>query len=86
MKTLKQRIQPVLDGRLSVSDLDAHTREALDIFIFFRASALLDLPKDQMKAEGDKLPECVKGLVIAECERLLDRRRIFQNSISRQTP
>lgn len=74
MKTLKQRIQPVLDGRLSVSELDAHTREALDIFIFFRASALLGLPKDQMKAEGEKLPECVKGLARAECKRLLKQR------------
>lgn len=85
MQTLTNRLKPLLSGAVSLDELDDHTRQALAIYVHFRASALLDLPKDQMKAEVEKLPECVKGLVRAECKRLLEHRRLFQNSISRQT-
>lgn len=72
--SLGKRIKPLLTGAVSLSDLDDHTRQALDIYVLFRSSALLDLPKDQMKAEGEKLPECVKELVRTECKRLLKLR------------
>ena len=74
--SLTERLKPLLSGAISLDDLDHHTRQALAIYVHFRASALLDLPKDQMKAEGEKLPECVKGLVRDECKRLLKTRSL----------
>jgi len=76
MQSLAKRIQPLLTGAVTLSELDNHTRQALAIYVHFKASALLDLPKNQMKAEGEKLPECVKGLVREECKRLLKHRAL----------
>ena len=74
--SLSERLRPLLTGAVTLSELDNHTRQALAIYIHFKASALIDLPKDQMKAEGEKLPECVKGLVREECKRLLKHRAL----------
>lgn len=80
METLKQRIQPVLSGRLSVSELDSHTRQALDIFIHFRAADIAEsLEPDKIKAELARVPEPVRELVTQAARRayrkLLKHRR-----------
>lgn len=56
-------------------DLDDHTREALDIYVFFRASSLCDLPPDRIKAAIDAMPEAVRDMVREECKRLLKHRQ-----------
>lgn len=70
MQSLTKRIQPVLSGRLFVSDLDPHTRQALDLYAHFRASALIDLPPEKIKAEIEKMPEGVRDLIRSKARRL----------------
>jgi len=70
MQSLSKRLQPLLSGAVTLSELDNHTRQALAIYVHFKASAMLDLTREQMKAEGEKLPECAKGLVRDEIRRL----------------
>ena len=71
MQTLTNRLKPLLTGAVSLHDLDSHTKEALTIYTHFRASALCDLPPDQIKAAIDGMPEAARGMVTEEVKRLL---------------
>jgi hypothetical protein len=86
MGTIQDRIAACLDGSLPYDALSEFEQSAIRIHVYFRASALLDLPKDKRKQAGEQLPPDIRDLVRDECKRLLEHRRLFQNSISRQTP
>lgn len=64
-----------MTGVVSLSDLDAHTRASLDIYIHFRASALIDLPPEQIKAEIYSIPEAVRDLVRSKAREMWKARR-----------
>lgn len=73
--SLKQRIQPALNGSVPLSSLNKHTKEALSIFVYFRASAIVDSGDPaRIKAEIDSVPEVVRGMVRDECRRLYKAR------------
>lgn len=74
MQTLTEVLHPLLNGEVSLSDLDPHTRQALDLYAHFRASALTDLPPEQIKAEIEKIPESVRELVRYKARRLYEKR------------
>jgi hypothetical protein len=74
--SLKQRLEPVLSGRLLLSDLDQHTLEAFRIYIHFRASTIVDsMNPDRIRAELEKIPESVREEVRRECLRQYRRRK-----------
>lgn len=85
METLTQRLKPLLTGAVSLDDLDNHTRQALDIYVHFRSSALCDLPSERIKAEIEAIPEGVRELVRAKARELWKRRLLCQNNISTPT-
>lgn len=74
MESLTNRLRPLLSGAVALDDLDTHTRQALDIYAHFRASALIDLPPEQIKAEIEKMPESVRELVRYKARRLYEKR------------
>ena len=86
MESLTKRLQPLLSGAVSLADLDQHTRQALDIYIHFRASAIIDSgDPEKIKAEIEAMPESVMELVRVECRRLYRRRFLEPNNISTPT-
>lgn len=75
--TLKQRLQPLMSGAVSLSELDHHTRQALDIYCHFRAVEIVEgATVEQIKDELDKLPESVRGVMTKHCRRLYKRLRL----------
>lgn len=75
MAKIQERLEACLAGNLSYSELGKFERSALQIHIYFRASALLDLPKDKRKQTGGQLPPDIRDLVRAECKRLVRLRK-----------
>jgi hypothetical protein len=74
--SLKQRLEPVLSGRLLLSDLDQNTLEAFRIYAHFRASVIVDsMNPDRIRAELEKIPESVREEVRQECLRQYRRRK-----------
>jgi len=73
--SLKQRLEPVLSGRLLLSDLDQHTLEAFRIYTHFRASTIVDsMNPDLIRKELEKIPESVREEVRRECLRQYKKR------------
>jgi hypothetical protein len=71
----EERLKDALSGRLRVSELCDFERSALRIHIYFRASELLDMPRNEMKKAGESLPEDIRDLVRAECQRIIQYRK-----------
>jgi len=76
MGTIQDRIAACLAGEIPYDALGEFERSAIRIHIYFRASALLDLPRDKMKQAGEQLPPDVRNLVREECKRLLKHRAL----------
>jgi hypothetical protein len=75
MQSLKQRIQPLLTGRLSLSELDQHTQQAFRIYLHFRSATIIEsMNPDQIRKELEKVPESVREEVRRECLRQYKRR------------
>ena len=77
-------MKAVLDGQTSYKDAPEYVQSALSIYVYFRASALLDMPPQKRRREADKYAPEIRDLVRQECKRLLEYRRLGQNDISRQ--
>ena len=76
MESLTKRLEPVLSGRLLLSDLDQHTKEAFRIFCHFRASTIIEsMDPDQIRQELEKIPESVRDEVRRECLRQYQQRQ-----------
>ena len=71
----EERLKDALNGRLRVSELCEFERSALRIHIYFRASAILDLPKSERKKAGESLPADIRDLVRTECQRIIQYRK-----------
>ena len=81
--SLSKRLQPVLSGRLTIDELDHHTRQALTIYCHFRAMEIVENQTvEQIKAELERLPEGVRELMTADCRKAYKRLRLEQNIIS----
>jgi len=78
------RIKQCLDGDLPYSELTKFEKSALSIHIYFRASAMLDLSREDMAKAGQQLPPDIRDLVRDECKRLLEYRRLERNGISQR--
>jgi len=72
----QKRLKQCLAGNLNYSDLERFERSAISIHIYFRARAMLDLPRDKMKQAGEQLPPDIRDLVREECKRLLKHRAL----------
>lgn len=63
MQSLKKRIAPLLNGEVALSDLDEHTRQALDIYLHFRGLEIAELKDpEKIKAALASIPEPVREL------------------------
>lgn len=72
--TIKQRLQPLISGAVSLSDLDPHTRQALDIYCHFRAAEIVEgKTVEQIKADLERLPESVRELMTEHCRKAYKR-------------
>jgi hypothetical protein len=70
MQSLSKRLQPLLTGAVSISDLDTHTRKALDIFAHFKAVSMVEgKTPDQIREELESLPESVRGVMREACRK-----------------
>jgi hypothetical protein len=76
MGKAQERIGACLAGTLAYSELSEAEKSAIRIHIYFRASAMLDLPRDKMKQAGEQLPPDIRDLVREECKRLLKHRAL----------
>ena len=77
MESLTKRLRPLLTGAVALSELDVHARQALDVFVHFRASAIVDNGNpEQIKAEIEAMPESVRGLVREKARELYKRRSL----------
>lgn len=76
MGKAQEQISACLAGTLPYSELGRFEKSAIRIHIYFRASALLDLPKDKRKKAGEQLPPDIRDLVRDECKRLLKHRAL----------
>jgi len=74
MAKIQERLEACLAGKLPYSELGRFEQSAIRIHVYFRASALLDLPKDKRKQAGEQLPPDIRDLVREECKRLLKHR------------
>lgn len=75
MAKAQERLEACLDGRVRYDSLSDALKSAIRIHVYFRASALLDLPVDRRKEAGEQLPEDIRNLVRDECKRLLKHRK-----------
>ncbi len=82
MAKAQEQLEACLRGELPYNQLSEALQSAITIHVYFRASALLDLPVDKRKQAGEQLPEDIRNLVRDECKRLLKLRRLFQIDIS----
>lgn len=71
MAKAQEQLEACLAGRLPYSELSEALRSAIRIHVYFRASALLDLPVAKRKEAGGQLPDDIRDLVREECKRLL---------------
>lgn len=78
MAKAQEQLEACLGGELPYADLSDALKSAIRIHVYFRASALLDLPIAQRKAAGKQLPEDIRNLVRDECKRLLKHRKTEQ--------
>ena len=76
MGKAQERIAECLAGTLPHSELSEAEQSAIRIHVYFRASAILDLPHDKMKQAGKQLPPDIRDLVREECKRLLKHRAL----------
>ena len=74
MAKTQERLEACLRGDLPYDDLSDALKSAIRIHVYFRASALLDLPVAKRKEAGGQLPEDMRNLVRDECKRLLKHR------------
>lgn len=75
MQSLSKQLQPLLSGAVSFDQLPEHVQEATKIFIYFRASAIVDSgDPEQIKREIESIPDTVRDLVRNECRRIYKRR------------
>lgn len=75
MVKAQERLEACLRGDLPYEGLSDALKSAIRIHVYFRASALLDLPVDRRKEAGEQLPEDMRNLVRDECKRLLKHRK-----------
>lgn len=71
MAKAQEQLEACLRGDLPYASLSDALRSAIRIHVYFRASALLDLPVAKRKEAGEQLPEDIRDLVREECKRLL---------------
>ena len=76
MAKAQEQLEACLRGELPYAELSEALKSAIRIHIYYRASALLDLPKEKRKQAGEQLPPDIRDLVREECKRLLNHRRI----------
>lgn len=73
--SLTKRLQPLLSGAVSLSDLGEHAQEAFRIYVHFRASTIIEsMDPDQIRQELEKIPESVRDEVRLECLRQYRKR------------
>lgn len=75
MVRAQERLEACLRGDLPYNELSPALKSAIRIHIYFRASAMLDLPPHARKEAASQLPEDIKALVRDECKRLSKYRR-----------
>ena len=75
MAQIQERLERCLAGKLPYSELGRFEKSAMQIHVYFRASAMLDLPVNQRKKAGEQLPPDIRDLVREECKRLLKHRQ-----------
>lgn len=72
--TIKQRLQPLISGAVSLSDLDHPTQEALAIYCHFRAAEIVEgKTVEHIKTELERLPEGVRELMTEHCRKAYKR-------------
>ena len=71
MAKAQEQLEACLRGELPYADLSDALKSAIRIHVYFRASALLDLPKEKRKQAGEQLPPDIRDLVREECKRLI---------------
>jgi len=76
MQSTQQQLEAVLSGAAPYDSLSDALKSAIRIHIYFRARAMLDLPRDKMKQAGEQLPPDIRDLVREECNRLLKYRAL----------
>lgn len=76
MAKAQEQLEACLRGELAHSQLSKALKSAIRIHIYFRASAILDLPPGGRAMAGAELPEDIRNLVRDECKRLLKDRNI----------
>jgi len=74
MAKAQEQLEACLRGDMAYADLSDALKSAIRIHIYFRASALLDLPAKKRKEAGKQLSEDIRDLVREECKRLLKHR------------
>lgn len=61
--SLTKRLQPLMSGAVSLSDLGPHTREALDLYCHFLGIEIAELKDpEKIKAALARIPEPVREL------------------------
>lgn len=77
MQSLKQRLAPLLNGEVALSELDDHTSQALEIYCHFRGVQIAEsLDPEKIKAELAMVPEPVRNLVTQSARRAYKRLRL----------
>ena len=71
MAKAQEQLEACLSGRLPYNELSEALKSAIRIHVYFRASAMLDLPVAKRKEAGEQLPEDIRDLVREECKRIL---------------
>lgn len=74
MAKAQEQLDACLRGDMAYAELSEALKSAIRIHVYFRASALLDLPVDKRKEAGEQLPDDIRDLVREECKRLLQYR------------
>lgn len=75
MAKAQEQLEACLRGDLPYRELSDALKSAIQIHVYFRASALLDLPADKRREAAMQLPEDIRNLVRDECKRLLKHRQ-----------
>lgn len=74
MAKAQEQLEDCLRGDLPYESLSDALKSAIQIHVYFKASAILDLPPPERARAGAELPEDMCNLVRDECKRLLKQR------------
>lgn len=74
MAKAQEQLEACLRGDLPYSQLSKALQSSIRIHVYFKASAILDLPTPERSKAGAELPEDIRNLVRDECKRLLKHR------------